>query len=217
MAFNLSIKVEELLQTGGLLKITDESDWSESALTARNLYGVIIQGEYRMSDTPEEVVINSYDPITAIEWLAEAPANGRYSFAVFAFIQKDEVVPAVDDVHIDPADGLLYQWDGTDWGQVDLDIDIKSKAAYVSDVLEVPMLSYAYAYKNVLNLDYIKRVKRDTEHGVEQDKRYYSRTTLDYFTALILSAEYNWSIKLWFHFYQLTENLNRIIESGEID
>jgi len=177
----------------------------------------MLKGEYRLEDTPTAVTFTTYDPITAIEWLADSPANGRYSFTAYAFIQKDEEVPSTDDVHIDPADGLLYQWSGAAWVLIAFNATSQAKAAYTSTVLEVPMLAYAYAYKNILNLAYVEQVKWDTEHGAEQNKLYYKRTTLDYFTAMILAAEYNWSISLWYQFYQCTIILNTMINSGKIE
>ncbi|HEC42706.1 hypothetical protein LCGC14_2185230 [marine sediment metagenome] len=220
MAFNLSITAASILQEGKKLQIDDASVWADSDLAARNKYGVMLEGEYRMSDVPgeEEVVtFDSYDPITGIQWFADSPENGRYLFTAYAWIQKDEVVPSTDDVHIDPADGLLYQWSGSAWVLIAFNDTSKAKAAYTSTVLDVPLLSYAYAYKNILNLAYIEQVKWDVEHGAEQNKLYYKRTVLDYFSALILSAEYNWTIDLFYHYYQIVTTINKMINSGQLE
>lgn len=217
MAFNLTITASSILQEGQKLQITENSVWTDSALGARNKYGVLIKGEYRLSDTPTVVEFDVYDPTINTIFLALSPANGRYSFTAYAFIQKGAAVPAVGDVQLDSADNLLYSWDGTVWTEVPFDSTSQALAAYSSTVLEVPLLSYAYAYRNILNLDYIEQVKYDTEHGAEQNKLYYKRTLLDYFYAMILSAEYNWTIDSYFNFYQLTINLNNMIKSGKIE
>ncbi len=215
MAFNLSIQTTAILQSGGKLQINDVSDWTQ-ADHLRASYGLLIKGEYRIQEDPTVVDIDVYDPLIDSVWFANTTIDGRFSFAVYAFIKKGVEVPEVGDVEMDPVDGLLYQWDGAAYTEVQLD-DVMAKASYTSTLLDVPFLAYSYHYKNLINLQYIKNVKNDTDRGTEQNKLYYSRQSLDYFTALILSAEYNWSIDLFNNYYQIVLQLQEIINSGNVE
>lgn len=216
MAFNLSIQAAAVLEQGGKLQIDDVSVWEDATYPTRSSYGLLILSEYRIEETPTVVDMEAYDPLVDSMWLANTPENGRYSFALYAFVKIGVEAPATGDVQMDPADGLLYQWDGAAFARVDL-ANVLAKAAYTSTVLEVPFLAYAYHFKNLINLQYVKNVKRDTDRGMEQNKLYYSRTALDYFTALILASEYNWSIELYNNFYQIVIELNAIINSGNVE
>ena len=163
------------------------------------------------------VEIATYDPLDAVEWTAEIPQDGRYSFSSYAFLEKDTEVPVEGDVHIDIIDGLLYQWVSAAWVYITLEDAVTAgKAYYVGTVNETPILTDAYTYKAQLNLDYIKQVKSDIQGGAQQNKLYYERTDLDFFSSLILGAEYNWSIGLYSNYYEIVMNLNNIIASGTI-
>ena len=215
MAFNLSIQVAATLQAGSKLQIDEVSNWVDAPYL-RDSYGLFLIGEYRLQEDPEAVEIDTYDPLVDSTWLTSSPQNGRYSFAVYAFLKIGVQLPEVDDVQVNTTDGLLYKYDGADWVLVAL-ADVLADAEYTSGILDIPFLGYAYHYKNIINLAYIKTVKRDTDRGAEQNKLYYSRTALDYFTALILAAEYNWSIDLFNNFYQIVIELNAIINSGKVE
>jgi hypothetical protein len=216
MAFELTLVASNTTGDGANLIITDGSDWAQADFP-RTAFGVHVKGEFRILEAPTEVVIATYDPLDAVQWTAATPQNGRYSFTAYAFVEKDTEVPAEGDVHIDITDGLLYQWVSAAWVLITLDAAITAgKAYYTSPVLDVPFLAYAYAYKNVLNLKYIKQVKNDISKGTQQNKMYYNRTDLDYFSSIILGAEYNWAIGLYSNYYELVNNINSIISSGII-
>lgn len=209
------LQVDNTTSDGGTINISDASDWSLAADT-RDKFGIFIVGEYRLSSTPSAVSIATYDALTANSWAATTSVNGRYSFTGYAFYERDYVVPSEGDVQIH-TDGLLYQWVSAAWVLISLDDAIAAgKAFYTSTVLEVPLLSYAYAYKNKLTLAYVAQVKGDMAGGADQNKLYYKRNDLDYFRALIASAEYNWALSLYSNFYEVTINLNDIINTEKI-
>jgi len=216
MAFELKLLADSILNEGANLLLTDGSDWAQADFP-RASFGVFVTGEFRMSSTATDVEIATYDPLDAVEWTAEIPQDGRYSFSSYAFLEKDTEVPVEGDVHIDTIDGLLYQWVSAAWVYITLeDAVIAGKAYYVGTVNETPILTDAYTYKAQLNLDYIKQVKSDIQGGAQQNKLYYERTDLDFFSSLILGAEYNWSIGLYSNYYEIVMNLNNIIASGTI-
>lgn len=211
------LQADYITNDSGNLVISDISDWSLAADT-RDKFGLFVLGEYRLSATPSDVTFAVYAPLIDDSWTATTPANGRYSITGYAFYERDYVVPADEDVQIH-TDGLLYQWDLglTTWNLISLEDAVAAgKAFYTSTVLEVPFLSYAYTYKNKINLDYIKQVKNDIQGGADQNKLYYKRTDLDYFSAMITGTEYNWSIALYSNYYEGVINLNDIINSGQI-
>lgn len=214
--FELVLIASSTTEDGKNVVISDLSDWSISALADRAKYGVFLVGEFRTAETPSSVVLATYDALTVTEWTAETPQNGRYSFTAYAFILRDEVVPSEGDIHIH-TDGLLYQYVSAAWVEISLDDAITADGQeYTSGVLEVPFLGYAYSYRNQLNLEYIKQVKKDISNGASQNKLYYKRTDLDYFGSLILGAEYNWAIGLYSNYYEIVANLEAIMESGNI-
>lgn len=214
--FELILKASDTTQDGSSITITDESDWS-LADALRDKFGVFIKGTFQVDETPSDVTITTYDPLVDDSWDASSPSNGRYIFTAYAFIEQNEVVPSEGDVQINATTGELFQWVSAAWVAITLDDAIAAdKAYYTSTPLDVPLLSYAYALRNDLNLEYIKQVKGDIEGGAEQNKLYYKRTDLDYVKALILGAEYNWALGLYSNFYQTVNNLNDIIESKQI-
>lgn len=214
--FELILLANTTTANGESLVLLDGSDWS-LADELRTSFGVFVAGKFRVSSTPSEVSIETYNPLDATLWTATTPENGRYSFTAYAFLEKDVQVPSEGDVQIDTADGLLYQWASAAWVSITLeDAVTQEKWYYKSDVLEAPFLAHAYAYKNVLNLEYIKEVKKDIQNGAQQNKLYYKRTDLDYFSSLILGAEYNWAIGLYSNYYEIVANLNSIICSRTI-
>ena len=215
--FEFLLQTDFITNDSGNLVIKDITDWT-LGVDLRDKFGLFIKGEFRLDATPSVVVFAIYDPLVDDSWTATTPQDGRYSFTGYAFYERDYVVPADDDVQIH-TDGLLYQWDlgMTQWDLISLDDAVAAgKAFYTSTILEVPFLSYSYTHKNVLNLTYIKQVKNDIQHGAEQNKLYYKRTDLDYFSALITGTEYNWSIALYSNFYEGVKNLTDIITTGQI-
>jgi hypothetical protein len=214
--FELILLASTTSGDGTSLIITDGSDWGLAAFP-RTAFGVHVKGEFRVAAAPTAVSIATYDPLDAVTWTASTPVNGRYSFTAYAFLEKDTEAPAEGDVHIDVTDGLLYQWISAAWVSITLDAAIAAGKAYVtSTVLDVPFLAYAYAYKNVLNLEYIKLVKNDISKGAQQNKMYYRRTDLDYFSSVVSGAEYNWALGLYSNYYEIVNNINAIISSGII-
>lgn len=214
MAFNLSIQATSTIESGKYLRVSDVSDWT-LADYLRDSYGIFLVGKYRITNTPEDISIKTYDPLTSNYWDANSENDGRYSFTAYAFLKRDVEAPSEGVVHVH-TDGKLYQYQSSSWIEVELN-DVLTEAAYTSTILEVPVLSHAYIFKAGLNLEYIKRVKADVEQGATQDEFYYSRLTLDYFRALIKAAEYNWSLNAYSNYYQIVGTLNAIITNGKIE
>jgi len=217
MAFELLIETGSISNEGAILQINDVSDWSASDQGARASYATIMTAEFRTEATPTEATLSAYDPETAIEWSLNTPQNGRYSLTLHAFYIKDEVVPAEGDVHYDPVANALVQWISAAWVAItEADAISQGKAIYTSQILEIPYLSYAYSYKNVLNLEYIAQVKGDIAKGAEQNKLYYKRTDLDYFNALLDGAGYNWALGNFSNYYEIVANLDAITTNKQI-
>ena len=215
MAFELKIQASTTLNGGAILQIEDVSVWADSSEGARGSYATFLTGSYRLSSELEEVSINPNEPESDLSWDVNTPKNGRYSFTAHAFYIKDTVVPNEGDVHYDPVADELVRWVSAAWVATTLEASLND-TIYTSGVLEVPYLSYAYSYSNLLNLEYIKQVKHDIQNGAQQNKLYYKRTDLDYFKSLITGGEYNWALGLYSNFYEITINLNSIIASGQI-
>jgi hypothetical protein len=211
--FEFLLKADSITNESANLNISDISDWS-LADNPRNSFGVFVLAAYRESATEEDATVNQYDPLLDTTYSLQTPEDGRYSIGAVAFYKRDEVVPSIGDVHV-YTDGLLYEWDGAAWNLVNLE-DVLDKAYYTSELLEIPFLAYSYTYKNKLNLDYIRQVKNEIGNGAEQNKLYYKRTNLDYVTALINGAEYNWALSLFGNYYDTVRNLKSIINSEEI-
>lgn len=214
MAFEFKNIAASIANDSANLIIEDASNWDEEP-RPRTSFGVYVEAEYRLSSTPSDVDITTYDPLTDTSWILDSPANGRYTVNSYAFLQRGVEVPSVNDVEI-YTDGLLYQWDGAAWNAISLEDAVTAEKYVYTHTLEVPFLAYAYAYKNEINLEYIKQVKSDINNGVQQNKLYYKRTDLDYFSSLITGAEYNWSIALYSNYYEIVINLNNIMDSGQI-
>jgi hypothetical protein len=210
MAFELLLETGSISNDGAILAINDASVWADSTEGARTSYGVFLEGVYKLSATPAPVVTAPEEPLTDVTWNATMIGDGRYTFTAYAFLTQvvaDFNVPTEGDLSVS-ASGGLQQWVSAAWVAVNL-VDHLNDAVYVG-VLEVPYLAYAYAYKNVLNLDYIKQVKGDIAGGAEQNKLYYKRTDLDYFNALIDGAGYNFALGLYTNYYEIVINLNDI-------
>lgn len=215
--FELLIQAITTINEGAILQVDDVSDWTASGEGARASYATFLTGELRLADDPSAVLVNSNEPETDIVWDVNTPSDGRYSFTEHAFYIKDVVVPIEADVHYDPVGDALVQWISSAWVAITLDEAItQGKAVYTSAVLEVPYLAYSYIHANFLNLAYIKEVKYDIMNGARQNKLYYKRTDLDYFKSLITGGEYNWALGLYNNYYDIVNNLNAIISSGQI-
>jgi len=209
MAFELKLATGSISNEGAILAINDASVWADSTEGARTSYGVFLEGDYRLSATPLPVATAPEEPLTDITWDATMGVDGRYTFVAYAFLTVAAYAGGMisGDVAVD-TDNLLKMYNGATWDAVDLDDHIVD-AKYMGTV-EVPFLNAAYAYKNVLNLEYIKQVKGDIAGGAEQNKLYYKRTDLDYFNALIDGAAYNFALGLYTNYYEIVNNLNDI-------
>jgi hypothetical protein len=212
--FELILLAGSITNSNGNLIITDNSDWADAAPNVRGDYAVFIVGEFRLSSEASSVPVVEGDPNADTQWVALTPADGRYSFTGYVFENEGVSVPSEGDVTYAAA-GNLQQWTAGEWVEVEL-ADVLAKAVYTSDVLEVPFLAYAYTEKNKLNLAYIKQVKHDIMHGIQQNKLYYARTDLDYYAAVIHGTEYNWALGLYSNFYEGVVDLTQIRETGII-
>jgi hypothetical protein len=216
MAFDLLLELRSISSTAESAKITDITTWSEVP-GGRADFGIFLRGLFYLSSDSDPVTIVAYNPLNITHWTAVTPENGRYQFTSYAFLIVASTEALVEgDVRVD-TEGDLVQWLSSAWVPITLDAAVTAGKAYeTSTPLEIPFLSYAYIYRNKLNLEYVAKVKNDIERGAEQNELYYKRTTLDYFYALILAAEYNWAMALYENYYQATENLNNIINTGNI-
>lgn len=214
MAFEFKTIANSITNDSANLIVVDASNWDEEP-RPRTSFGLFSTAQYRINNTPTTVDITTYDPLIDDSWIVTTDDNGRYTISTYAFLERGVQAPSVNDVEV-YTDGLLYQWDGAAWTLISLEDAVLAEKYVYSYVLEVPFLAYAYAHKNVLNLDYIKQVKSDINNGVQQNKLYYKRTDLDYFSSLISGAEYNWAIGLYSNYYEIVVNLNNIISSGQI-
>lgn len=188
MAFNFNLGIDFSSSNNQKIIIRDESNWGEAPLP-RSSYGIFIVAKLHTRDTSLDVV-KTYDPLADVTWELRSPNNGRFDIQGYAFPLKDDVVASEGVVAVSQT-GALQKYSGGSWSSTTLASSL-DKATYTSD-LGFPFLGYAHSYKNFLNLKYIKEVKKDVGNGAEQNKLYYKRTNLDYFSSLILGAEYNWS------------------------
>jgi hypothetical protein len=208
MAFELLLETGSISNDGANLAINDVSVWADSDEAARNQYGVFVIGNYRVSSTKVAITVSPEEPLTDIVWDAVTAADGRYTFDSYAFLIEANVpAPNEGDLSVS-ATGDLQQWQTGAWVTVQIADHIAS--AVYTGVLEVPYLAYAYTYKNQLNLEYIAQVKGDIAGGAEQNKLYYKRTDLDYFSALIDGAGYNWALAAFSNYYEIVKNLDDI-------
>jgi len=225
MAFEFKIHVNQILNEGAEISVIDVSTWEDSPPHPRADYALYLDGEYRRSTTPVNIVIENNAPLTSDIWIIPTSINARYSFTLHGFLTMPDLLTVeatgfIRALITSPYD--LYISDGVAWTLITLEDAILADVAVGDDristeVLEVPLLSYAYAHKNILNLRYIERVKHDIDHGADQDRLYYTRNKLDYFSALILGAEFNWSIGSYFYFYQMLDTLDEIMNINTID
>lgn len=213
---DLTLAVGTISNEGSILKIKDTSDWTQSIAGDRVSYGLLLTSEFRNQATPTPTLIYDNNMNEVSEWNTDTPANGRYSYRAYAFLTVAATpAPQEGDVRVLVLSNTLVRYEGTEWVPVEL-LDVLEQAEYTSEVLEVPYLYYAYAYKNVLNLEYIVQVRGDISNGVEQNKLYYKRTDLDYVNALIEGAGYNWALGLVSNFYNIVLNLDKIIANRQI-
>lgn len=216
MAFKLTISTNSTSSDGNNIILSDSSIWAEADFPRIN-FGVFVLGKYQINETPVEVIPETYAALTSVEWTAPTIKDGRYLFTAYAFLVEGFGTLSEGDVRINATDGLLYKNVQFVWEPITLEEAIlEEKYHYVSDVLDVPFLAHAYSFRNYLNLEYIKQVKSDVSKGAQQNKLYYQRTTLDYFYALILGAEYNWALGLYSNYYEIVNNLTDIINTKQL-
>lgn len=213
--FELLLQLASVTADGSSVQINDVSNYTLAA-HPRTGYGIFITGDFRVSSDPTAVEFAPYTPTTATNFLAKTPKNGRYSFKAYLFLQRGVEAPAEGDVQVYPVDQKLYKWVSGAWVLTTLQESL-DKAKYTSAYLELPYLGYAYIYRNNINLEYIKAVKKEIDKGAEQNKLFYKRTSLDYVNSLIDGAEYNWALGFYNNFYQITVSLNNIIETGNLE
>lgn len=209
MAFELKLVAGSITNEGETLIINDNSVWADSAEIARDQYGVLILAEYRIAVTAGTPVVSSDPlPLTDITWLLNTIGDGRYTVNSYAFLRVGVgAVPVTGDVRIQ-LDNTLVKYNGATWNVVLLE-DEFTEAVYTG-ALDVPYLADAYIYRNQLNLEYIAEVKGDLAGGADRNKLYYKRTDLDYFSALITGAGYNFALFLFSNYYEIVVNLNDI-------
>lgn len=213
----LTNSIESVVGAGDNLLVTDTTDWTQTSAGLRSEYGVYIQADYRLGSDPESIYMANASPLTAEDWIVPSLTDGRYSIKTFAFKIYDEAESPVEGMARVSAEGVLIKYLDAEWVDAILADEIAAVSyAYTSNTSEVPLLSHAYAYRNKLNLEYISTVKNDIVHGEHQNEMYYKRTTLDYFYGLILAAEYNWYQALYQNFYDITNNLNNILNTGKL-
>ena len=199
---------------GATVQILDRTDWGTAPI-ARGDLAIIGKGDF-ISEIGEKTYVEFIvgDPISDTEFRSNIPQDGHYEFTLYAF---DTIEAAAGSYtggtpYYNVAEGKFYIY------TTELE-DLESpftEALHSSNVIEVPLLSKAYTYKNKLNLDYVALVQGDLSKGVRQNKMYYSRRDLDYFTALIQGAEYNWALALYSNFYDIVDKLNKITQTGKL-
>lgn len=216
MALILKITEDSISNNGDTLMIKDISTgWGDTQLGDRNSYGMFLKAEFRLSEDPVSVTVGDVDPFSTVEWNLSTPKDGRYTVTAYIFPKRDLIMPKGDTVGCH-SDGKLYQWSGSEWVEIALEEAI-DYAEEESSTIDIPLLSHSYAYKNVLNLDYIRKIKGYTSRGASRNKLFYKRNDLDYFKALITGAEYNWVIQAYNNFYSIVGELDNFIETGKID
>jgi hypothetical protein len=218
MAFEFKILATAVVPDGTSITISDVSEWAESA-NPRADFALFLKGEFRIAADPTEAEIVSDDPEIVIDWSALTPADGRYSYTGYGFFIQGTVGqdPIEGDVQYNATEDKLQQYLSAAWVDILLDDAIAAgKQEIITAVLEVPHLTNAYIQRNLMNLEYVKQVKRDLDNGASQNKLYYKRVDMDYFTSLINSAEYSWALTAYSDYYSIVENLTLIIETGEL-
>jgi hypothetical protein len=223
MAFELILATGTISNEGGVLAVTDKSDWAQSIFGARTSYGIYLKARYYITSTPNNVGYDVNIPQTNVTWnVYMSRGDGRYSFTalVFPTIESYAGAEVNGDLgyYADPQGGAqnqLRQYDGANWDTQVSELDHEGSAVY-TDILEVPYLALSYTQKNIMNLAYIKQVKNDIDRGVDQNKMYYKRTDLDYFNALLDGAGYNFALALYSNYYAIVENLNDITANQQI-
>lgn len=207
--FELLLETDNVL-TNGALTINEASDWTASDKGARNQYGVFLKGDFRISADASNIPLtpDPLTPLTDITWEATMGVDGRYTFTAYAYLTEANVpAPNEGDLSVSAA-GALQQRQSAAWVVVPFEEHLAD--AVYTGVLEIAYLPESYIYKNQLNLEYIQQVKGDIAKGAEQNKLYYKRTDLDYFSSLIDAAGYNHALALWSNYYEIIANLTDI-------
>ena len=215
MAFKLKLVAGSITNGGETLVINDDSVWADSAEGSRDQYGVLILAEYKIAVTAGAPVVSSDPlPLTHITWVLNTIGDGRYTVNSYAFLLVGVgAAPVIGDVRVQ-LDNTLVKYNGATWVVVLLENEF-TEAAYTG-VLDIPYLANAYIHRNQLNLEYIAEVKGDLAGGADRNKLYYKRTDLDYFSALINGAGYNFALFLFSNYYEIVSNLNDIRTNQQI-
>lgn len=213
--FTPLLQVASLSPDGSVLTLTDISNYADAAYP-RDSYGLFIEAILQGTSENTNVELLPFDPISESSFSAVIKSNGRYVFTMYLFLLKSIATPVEGIVCYDAVSGKLVKYTNAAWVEITFET-AKVDALYSKIALITPVLGIAYAHKNLINLEYIKAVKKEISKGAEQNKLFYKRTDLDYFSALIDSAEYNWSLGNYYNFQEIVEELDKIIATREID
>ena len=225
MAFQLVIKEKSIISNGKVLVIEDVSDWNsltDPAPVNRSDFGMFMFPEYVKSDL-SVLPLDHDNPIPEYvdEWNVNLIEDGRVkarAYTVNSMVSYDiDPPPPIDSVwYLFDRQGA-FRWDEFDQWVEATDDEIKAASVYTSNTIDLSILINSRKFQTKLNLTYIVQVKKDVAHGARQDELYYKRLSLDYIDALIKGAEINFAMSLFTIYYDIVNNINRIMRTGKLD
>ena len=222
---DLKIEVQSINSAGTELTIKDVSPWTENPDEGSDDVGVVLFTDNHLTGEPTDIkLVPGASGTVEPTWIVPISKDGRITVNIWSFDrveysgtpEESTMVPGslTGDLKFAIHDETFREWTGVEWVRVE-GLSVLAYENYTLDKssLEVPVLIEAYKYRNLINLDYIKKVKQEISHGAQQDQLFYLRTEVDYFAALLRSAEYNWALGLYENFSEITENMNSIINT----
>lgn len=216
MALTLLLEASNISSDGEFITISDATVYDQVDL--RSDIALYLGCSVNIESVLTHVNPLSYDPAVATEWTVPTVVDGNYAFKSYAFYTKaGGPTPVSGDVRYDEGNDRLEQYDGSSWVTVSVTEAITDQKYAAGSVdIYVPVLSKSYIYKNKLNLLYIEESKKIIENGTNHNKLFVKRNSLDYFSALILGAEYNWALALYTNVDKIITNLNNIMATDTL-
>lgn len=220
MAEQLTLQVEQISQDGSTVKVIDITPWGTTDFPQiRSDYALYLRAEKVLNDSePQDLITtpNVNDPRTVVSWDVPTMGNGLYKYRSYAYLIVDEsYVAEIDEVVYLSTVQALRRWTGSAWVEIDLEQAINA-SAIEPGLMALPFLYLAEVLKNKMNLEYVVEYRRELGGGMHHHELYQKRSSLDYISALIIAAQYNWSLGLDYQFVGLCDLLNDITQTNTV-
>jgi hypothetical protein len=214
MALELNLAASYVNEDGSIITVSDTTNWG---IGVRNNYALFLvpsidtgRGDVNLQVIKEPAELS---PADVTSWKVPSDVDGKYTFELFAFELFVSETPEIGNegkIYYNKTEDSFHKWDGVDFTVISF-AQAQESILSVPAILVIPVLFKARTFKTKLVLKYVKDIKEmDLSHR-DKNRLYYERSELDHFNALLLAAEYSFSISIFTNFYEIIDLLKELI------